>query len=101
MAAGGGILLRADGLQKHLLKREPETQTKGLIAVIGKEPIMAGPQNLSGRHQHCFVPRSTDLEIDLVLALELDFTVVQAPRAVHQPVHSNEIAGLEPVVAVR
>src|SRR6266566_3269062 len=46
------------------------------------------------------MPRSTDLEIDLMLALELDFTVVEPPGAVHQPVHSNEIVGLEPVVLV-
>jgi hypothetical protein len=35
-----------------------------------------------------------------VLALELDFTVVEAPGQIHQPVHSNEIAGLESVIVV-
>jgi hypothetical protein len=40
---------------------------------------VGGPQNLSGSHQYRFMSRSADLEIDLVLALELNFTVVEAP----------------------
>jgi hypothetical protein len=53
---------------------------------------------LSRGDQHCFVARTTDLEIDFVLPLELNFTVIEAPGAVHQTVHSNEIVGLESVI---
>src|ERR1700739_279260 len=98
--AGRGIILCSDGLQKHLPRRESQTQTQSLIAVISKEPVVGGTQNLPRSHQNPFMSRSTDLKIDLVLALELDFTVVEASGQIHHPVHSNEVAGLESVIVV-
>ena len=98
MAAGGRIGLCAHGLQKHLLRRQAQTQAQRPVAVVGEKPILAGPQNLSRRHQYGLVSRPADLKVDLMLSLELDFAVVQPPRTVHQPVHPDEVFRLESVV---
>src|SRR5690348_1887402 len=65
MAAGRGIVLRSNGLKKHLPGREPQTEAKGLIAVVGKKPVVARAQKLSRSNQYRFMPRSADLKIDL------------------------------------
>src|SRR5207249_7709196 len=67
--------------------------------VVGVEPVVARPQEEPGRGEHRFVPGAADLEVDAVLALELDFLVVDAARQVHGAVNPDEALARQPQVA--
>ena len=43
-AAGRGIGRRADRLQQHLERRDAEREDERAVAVVGEEPVVAGPE---------------------------------------------------------
>jgi hypothetical protein len=60
-----------------------------------------------GLKNHCsssadgFVSGPTDLEVDLVLTLELDFPVVQPPRHLHHPEDADQRIAVQPAILCR
>ena len=90
-AARVGILGGADRREEHLRRGHAETETERAIAIVGIEPVVGGAEGFARSHQDSFVPGARDLEEDLVLALELDFLVVDASRQEHQPIHLEQI----------
>ena len=98
-AARSGIVLGAYRLQKHFVGSDAQAQAKRAIAVIGEKPIVARPQNLSGRRQNGFMPRAADLEVDFMLALELHFAVIEPPGQEHGAIDADELFGGESMVA--
>jgi hypothetical protein len=53
-----------------------------------------------GSHQKGFVSCAGDLEEDLLLALEHDFAVINAPRHVHGAVKTKQLLGQESLVCL-
>src|ERR1019366_9794436 len=90
-APGAGIVFCSHRGEERVERRDPQRKTQRAVTVVGINPIMAGPENESRRGLHAFVPRPANLEKRLVLALELDFAVVQTPREVHDAVNSKKI----------
>ena len=89
--AGIRIVLGPHGLKKHFQWRDAQRQAKRAVAIVGIDPIVAGPENKSRGGQYAFMPRAADLEIGLVLAFQLDFAVVDAPRKIHDAVNTKKI----------
>ena len=77
--------------KQHFRGRHAERQGERAVAVVGIEPVVRRPQRLACGHEHGFVTRARNLKKDLVLALELDLLVVDAPRQEDQPVHIEQI----------
>jgi hypothetical protein len=96
-AAGAGIVLGADRLQEHIERRDAEHQAEGAVAIVGIEPIGAGTK----KKPHCgsdrFVASAGDLKENLVLALELDFAVVQPAGKIHGAINADEGVAVEAV----
>src|SRR5438094_8909172 len=81
--------------EQHLQWRFAEMQTERAVAIIEKEPIVAGSHDQPGRDENGFVSGARDLKEDLVLALELNLLVVDAPREQHRPICANELLRCE------
>jgi hypothetical protein len=79
-AARGGVVGRPDGLQQDLLGRDAEAEHQRQVAVVGKEPVVAGAQLVGEPEQERLVPRTRDLEEHPALLLQGDLTVVDRPR---------------------
>jgi hypothetical protein len=77
--AGARVVLRADGAQEHLARRDAERQAQRPVAVVRKEPVDARLERHPGRDEHAFVPGAADLEENQALVLELNFLVIQLP----------------------
>ena len=90
-AARGGVVLRADALQQHLVGRDAQREAEGAVAIVGEGPVLAAPQLAAGGDQDRLVPGARDLEEDLALVLELNLLVVEAPRQEHQPVGGEQL----------
>ena len=90
-ATGVGVVGGAHGGEQHLRRRHAERQAQRAVAVVGIEPVVRWPQRFARRNEHGFVARPRNLEKDLVLPLELDLLVVEAPRQEDQPVHIEQI----------
>jgi hypothetical protein len=99
-AARVGVVLGPHRGEEHLLCRHAQLQHERAVAVVRVEPIGGGAHGHAGGDEDGFVPRAADLEIDLVLPLELDFLVVDAPRQVHRPVDGEECLAVEPLQPV-
>ena len=95
-AAGCGVVLRADRREQHLERRDAELQAQRAIAIVGKEPVVAGSEREARRGEHRFVSGAADLEKDLALIFELDFLVVQLPRQEHDAVDGEQIVARQP-----
>ena len=79
-AAGVGIVGRADGFQQLLIRRHAQRQAERAVAIIGIEPVVAGPQHHAGGDQQGLMSGAGDLEENLLLALEQDLAVVELAR---------------------
>ena len=75
-AAAGRIGGRAHGLQHHLVGRDAQRQAQRAIAIVGKEPVVAGTQRQRRAHLQRLVAGARNLEEDLLLPLEKDLAVV-------------------------
>ena len=90
-AAACRIGSRAHGLQHHLVGRNAQRQAQRAIAIVGKEPVVAGTQGQRRAHLQRLVARGRNLEEDLLLAFEEDFAVVHRAGEKHQPVDFNHL----------
>jgi hypothetical protein len=77
--AAGRILRRAHGLEQLLLHGVAQRQADGAVAVVRKEPVVAGLQRHARGYQQGLMPGAGYLEEDLLLPLEQDLAVVSAP----------------------
>ena len=93
-----GVVGRGHRREQHLARRHAEPEAQGAVAVVGIEPVVAGPQQPRRRDQHRLVPRPRDLEEGQVELLEPDLLVVHPPRGEHRAVHGDEVGGGEPAV---
>ena len=89
-AARARVVLGSHRAEQHLERRHAELQQERAVAVVGEEPVVAGPQHEAGRGQHGLVAGAADLEVDPVLALELDLLVVEPARQEHGAVDPDE-----------
>ena len=96
-AAGAGIILCADSLKEHLDRLHAEHQAESAVAIIGIDPIDAGTKKKPHGGGDGLVARAGDLKENFVLALELDFAVVQTARKVHGAVNADERVVVEVV----
>ncbi len=88
-AAGCGVVFRADGLEHHVVGSDAEREHESAVAIVREEPIVGGLQDQAGGDESSFVSCAADLEIDFILALELDFAVVEAARKKHRAVDAD------------
>ena len=89
--AGVWVVLAAHRLEQHVQRRDPHREAQRAVAVVRIDPVIAGPENQARRGQHAFVARAANLEKCLVLALELDFPVVETPRKIHRAVDAKKV----------
>ena len=94
-AAAGRVSRRAHGLQQLLLHRLAQRQAQGTVAIVGIEPVVAGLQSHACGNQQGLMAGAGDLEKDLLLPLEQNFTIVGAARQIHQPVHPDQLLRLQ------
>src|ERR1700722_17926022 len=97
-SARGGIVLRADAFEKHFVSRHAERQAESAIAVVGIEPVVSGLEHEARGDENAFMASSADLEVNFVLALELDFAVVELAREEHRAIDADERVTVETVV---
>ncbi len=72
-----------------------EAEADGPVAVVEVEPVVGGPEHAGGGGEHRLVAGAGNLEEDPVLALQLDFLVIQPAREVHQPIKLDELGLVE------
>ena len=84
--------------QKHLERRDAQREAQRAVTVVGINPIVAGSKNEPCRSLHAFMPRAADLKECLVLALELDFAVVDSPRKIHDAVNLKKIVARQALI---
>ena len=65
---------------QHLDGRDAERQRERAVAVVRKEPVVAGAQVAGESEQQRFVPRAGDLEERAVLLAQRDLAVVAETR---------------------
>jgi hypothetical protein len=64
-----------------------------------EKPVVFWAENESSGGQYSFVARAADLEEDFILALELNFAIVEAAGEEHRAIHADERFAVEAVVA--
>ena len=94
-----GVVFRADALQQHLVRSDAEHQHQSAVAVVREEPVVCGLENQAGGGENGFVARATDLEEDFILALKLNFAVVEPAGEEHRAIDADEGFAVEAVVA--
>ncbi len=97
-SARSGIVFRADALEEHLVRRHAERKAESAIAIVGIDPVVSGLESETGGDKNGFVAGAADLEVDFVLALELDFAVVELTREKHRAINEDERVAVEAVV---
>src|SRR5258708_18542794 len=97
MWAGGG----AHRLKKHFIRLGTQGQAQRAIAVIRVEPVIAGPERRASGTTSVFVSSSRQLEVDLLLALQQDFPVINAPGREHVAVGLDELVASKPFIGLR
>ncbi len=78
-AAGAGVVLRTNRCQERFQRRYAEHEAKRAVAIIRINPIDSRAQKEAHRGTNRFVPGAGNLEVDFVLAFELNLTVVEPP----------------------
>ncbi len=99
-SAGAGIVGRAHRLQQHIERLHAQGEGQRAVAIVGEEPVISRLEGQSGRHQQRLMASARDLEEDLLLALEQDLAVVDAPRQEHQPVDLDELLAGEALIGL-
>ena len=77
--AGAGVVLRTHRRKKRFEWRYAEHEAKRAVAVIRINPVDSRAQEEAHDGTNRFVPGARDLEVDFVLAFELNLTVVEPP----------------------
>src|SRR5712692_176530 len=96
--AGARVILGSNGLEKHFERRDAQHQAERAIAVVGVKPINARTKKQPHCRGHGFVAGTGNLEENLVLALELDFPVIQPPGEIHRAVDAHQRFAIEAVI---
>ncbi len=73
---GGRVGRGPDGLEQHLLGADPEAQHERQVAVVGEEPVVAGPQLPGEAEVERLVAGAGNLEEHPALLLQRDLAVV-------------------------
>src|ERR1700739_1478691 len=100
-AAGAGIVLGAYSLKKGFKRSHAQREAERAVPVIRVNPIDAGTEKQAGRGGDRFMAGTGNLEINFVLAFELDFPVVKSPGEIHRAVDAYEGFAIEPLVPGR
>src|SRR6202521_2089480 len=96
-AAGAGIVLRSHRRKKHFQGGYAEHEAERAVAVIRINPVDSWAQEQPHRRTNRFVPGAGDLEVDFVLAFQLDLAVVKPSREKHRAVNTNQGVVIEAV----
>src|SRR5262249_57022456 len=90
--AGAGIrvLFGGHGGEQLVVGRDAQAQRKSAVAVVGEEPVVAGPQQQPGGGQNGLVSHAIDLEIDAILPLEYQLFIVKPARSIHRSIRADE-----------
>ena len=99
-AAGTGVVGRAYGLQKHFIRSRTKRQAQRAVAIVGVKPVVACLQREAGRHADGFMSRAGDLEKNLLLALQQDLPVINAPGHIHDAIGFDELLAGEALVGL-
>ncbi len=94
-ATGAGIVLRPRSREKSFQRRYAEHEAERAVAVVRINPVNPRPQEESHGGTNGFVPRAGNLEVDLVLAFQLNLAVVEPAREEHRAVNANQRIGIE------
>jgi hypothetical protein len=95
------IVLRGDGGEQHLERRDAEAEAQRAVAVVRQEPVVARLQGECRRDADRFVAGAADLEKDLALVLELNLLVVELSRQEHHTMDGEELVALKPLERLR
>ena len=96
----GRVVLRADGLEEHLVGSDPELKDERAVPVVAVEPVVPGLQDHPGRRADRLVAGAVDLKVDLVLALELDLFVVETTGKIDVAVGGDQRLRIEAAVSL-
>src|SRR5215469_2693069 len=97
-AAGRRVVLGAYTFEEHFVRRDAEDERERAITIVGISPIVAWLQREASSDEYPLVAGSADLEVNFVLALELDLPVVETTREEHRAVDANQGVAIKPVV---
>src|ERR1700732_902062 len=89
-ATRGGIIFGADGLQESFKGCDSEHQAERAVAIVRVEPVDTGSKKKPHGSGDGFVAGAGNLEVNFVLALELNFAVVEAAGEKHRAVEVDE-----------
>src|SRR6266702_3054156 len=84
------IIRRTHRLQQLLLDGISQRQADRPIPIVRKEPVIPRPHRHARRHQQRLVPRTRNLEEDLLLPLQHNLAIVCPTRQIHQPVKPHQ-----------
>src|ERR1022692_2288883 len=90
-SARTGVVGLPNPLQKHVVRLDPERQTQRAIPIIRVEPVIPPFHCQASGYANALMPCPGHLEIDLLLALEQDFPVVNPPGGVDDAVGLDEL----------
>src|SRR6267142_3497208 len=97
-SAGSWVVCGTDGLQQSLQRRDAEHQAQGAVAIVRVGPVDAGAKEQSYGGGNGFVTGARNLEVNFVLALELNLTVVETPRKKHGAINADQRFAVEAVI---
>ena len=95
-AAGRSVGFSSHGLEQHVFRSYAQGQAQRAVAIVGKEPIVAGLEEHARGGLNGLMAGTGDLEKDLALALEKDLPVVDAAGEVHDAESTDEFVAPEP-----
>src|SRR5262249_2956974 len=95
------IVLRPDGREQHVERRQPELQAERAIAIVGEKPVVPRFERKARGGEHRLVTRAADLKKDLALTFELNLLVVQPTRSEHAAVDAEKRVAIETVEHLR
>ena len=96
-SAGRRVGDGADGLEEEVVRRHTEPENQRLIAVVGEEPVVAGPQRAGEAEPERLVPGARDLEVHLRLLLQGLLAAVDRPRQAGEPEVGDRLLGRDVV----
>jgi len=97
-SAGSRIVCGTDGLQQSLQRRDAEHQAQGAVAIVRIGPVDAGTKEQTHGGGNRFVTGAGNLEVNFILALELNLAVVKTPREKHGAIDADQRFAVQAVI---
>jgi len=97
-SAGSWVVCSADGLQQSFQGRDPQHQAQGAVAIVRVGPVNAGTKKQAHGSGDGFVAGAGNLEVNFILALEVNLTVVETPRKKHGAINADQRFAVEAVI---